>query len=174
MADYYDIHDEPEEDEHRFVIGHSGNSRLVFLGRCPSFGNSNRTDPTMNYIKRTAVGSNYDSHLLLNIYPQRIQSLGDFDQGLHRQNIEIIIKHINDGSHVWAAWDDLSRRPYLLHCRTHILWLLQKKSNLHWKVCFAGGLPALPDNVMNLFEYTPPYIRDDEKDYALKELDYRE
>ena len=106
----------------RFVLGTKGENPLVCFGINPSTASPKRSDQTLIRVEKHAYryGSDIDSWIMLNIYPQRATNPND----LHRECCPALkaenerrIAALIDGRALtlWAAWGGLiSKRPYLL------------------------------------------------------------
>lgn len=55
----------------RFVLGTDGRNPLVCVGANPSTATPWKLDPTVERVKRRAAKRNFDSWIMLNLYPQR-------------------------------------------------------------------------------------------------------
>lgn len=55
----------------RFVLGTKGQNPLVCVGVNPSTATPWKLDPTVERVKRRAAKRNFDSWIMLNLYPQR-------------------------------------------------------------------------------------------------------
>ncbi|MEV8367969.1 DUF1643 domain-containing protein [Microbacterium sp. NPDC064584] len=58
-------------DDARFVLGTVGQNPLVCVGVNPSTATPWKLDPTVERVKRRAAAQNFDSWIMLNLYPQR-------------------------------------------------------------------------------------------------------
>jgi hypothetical protein len=129
------------DDKYRYILG-QGRSPLLFLGAKPSWAEPGNPDPTIRFIK-----SNFDSWIMLNIYPQR-RSDGDevvpeseFDKEKHNKNMDVITKTIEKYGdtniiRIVAAWGDSidDGESYLLSCLDEIVEKINKieKKQIEW------------------------------------------
>jgi hypothetical protein len=121
----------------RFALGTAGHFPLICLGLNPSWAEPDNLDPTTKSVERIAQHQNYNSWVMINLYPQRAIYPKDLhlrcDQSLHRTNL----KHIENililyPPVIWAAWGTLIRiRPYLLDCLRDI-YELSKNYDCDW------------------------------------------
>ena len=124
------------DNDYRYIIGRSP---IFFLGVNPSTAKPGTPDPTIRFVE-----SNFDSWIMLNIYPQiasKPQNLvpeSKFDQRIHEKNIESIIsiidKYSNKTIRIVAAWgDSIEERRYLFSCLYKIVIEIKNKiKQIEW------------------------------------------
>lgn len=103
----------------RFVLGTVGKNPLICVGVNPSTATPQKLDPTVTRVARRAWRNNYDSWIMLNLYPQRSTD----PDGMHAQYLpelkaqnEQRIAELLQGRRVTllAAWGELiEKRDYL-------------------------------------------------------------
>ena len=98
----------------------------------------NCLDPTVNKVKNISLKNNFDSWVMLNIYPQRATNPNELDEYCktenHRKNIAFINEYLAkyDKPIIWAAWGILiEKRPYLFDCLKGI-YEITKKYDSKW------------------------------------------
>jgi len=125
-----------EDNKCRYVLGIKGKNSLIFFGINPSTAEPGKPDMTIKKIEKLAKKNNYDSWIMLNIYPQRATNPKDLDENInediHKENIKVIQSIINENSTIVAAWgDSITKRPYLFNCLVDIVNAISNK-NLTW------------------------------------------
>jgi hypothetical protein len=134
-----DIYDYSENE--RYSLGIKGEKPLICIGINPSTASPNNYDNTMKKLVRIVNNSkkNYDSWIMLNIYPQRATDTNDLDEELntiiHNKNLKIIEKYANNNSKILCSWGTLlidKERLYLQECLIEIYDLLNKKQNIKY------------------------------------------
>lgn len=126
------------DNKYRYALGTKGEKTLFCFGINPSTATPEKYDPTINRVKNTAVKNDFDSFVMLNIYPLRATNPDDLPRELnwtyHNKNIEIILKLIKDGSTIWAAWGDfIDKREQFINIRNTIFGVLSMyKKNIRW------------------------------------------
>lgn len=105
----------------RYILGTVGNNPLICVGVNPSTAEPNKLDNTLRSVNRIATQNEYDSWIMLNLYPQRATNPNDlsidakFDI-MDTNNIfirEILKKY--SGADIWAAWGTLIEKRHYLH-----------------------------------------------------------
>jgi hypothetical protein len=126
------IYEHTDNNNARFVLGTAGENPLVCFGINPSIAEPDNLDPTLLRVQKYASQNDFDSWIMLNIYPQRATLPKDIhieiDNDLHKQNIEYIIQ-ILERKHLqlWAAWGEIiSKRPYFIKCLADISEIASK------------------------------------------------
>ncbi len=127
-----------EDNKTRYVLGKRSDSPLVCFGINPSTAEPNNLDPTLKSVERVAEKNDFESFLMLNIYPQRSTDPSgiheELDLKIHKNNlfhIEGILSKYNPPI-IWAAWGTLiNTRPYLLKCLEDI-YTISFKYNCKW------------------------------------------
>jgi hypothetical protein len=112
----------------RFALGTAGHFPLICFGLNPSFAEPDNLDPTTKSVERIAQHQNYNSWVMINLYPQRATKPKNlhayYDQSLHKTNLKHIENVLIFGEPlIWAAWGaNITVRTYLLDC----LWDIYK------------------------------------------------
>ena len=107
----------------RYILGTKGVHPLICFGINPSTAEPNNLDNTLKSVERLSVFNDFDSWIMLNVYPQRATDPNkihnDFDNTIHEKNLHFI----NDlllqypQTTIWAAWGNLiEKRPFLMNC----------------------------------------------------------
>ena len=133
-----DIYKNNSENTLRFLLGKKGKKPLFVIGLNPSTADESKPDTTTTKIMRFADLNNYDSFILLNLYPQRTRYPEKLDTSInyeyHRKNLQIISSDIQKYSeiNILCAWgEDIMIRDYLKKCLRDIIEIL-KNSNVNW------------------------------------------
>ena len=63
------LYERTVDNSARFILGTVGSNPLICFGINPSTAEPSNLDPTVNYVSRLAVSNNYDSFVMLNVYP---------------------------------------------------------------------------------------------------------
>jgi hypothetical protein len=133
------IYDYSENE--RYSLGIKGEKPLICIGINPSSASPNNYDNTMKKLVRIVKNNkkDYDSWIMLNIYPQRATDPNNLDEDLnetfHKRNLEIIKRYANDNSRILCSWGTLiidNERSYLKKCLIEIYNLLNKKQNINY------------------------------------------
>lgn len=126
------------DDTARFVLGIKGNNPLIVIGLNPSTANEKKPDRTISKIMGFAEGANFDSIIMLNLYPQRATKPNDLhttvDCDLFIENIEVIITIINsiESASILCAWgNNIGIRPYLKEAISDI-YTKTKSEKINW------------------------------------------
>jgi len=162
-SEYVDIYENSEDNKCRYALGKKGENQLVFFGINPNTADDKKPDKTIKRIIEIAKNNEYDSWLMLNLYPLRAKKTNILPNELN-ENIktinENIIKNIfeNKKYSVVASWgDSISVKPYLLKCLIDIFGIIHCE-NIKW---FYGGLskklknPYHPLRLNNTVELKP-------------------
>lgn len=109
--------------EYRYVLGTCGNNPLIVIGVNPSTAAPDALDPTLQSAERIAHSNDYDSFLMLNVYPQRATDPNDMEKNrnsfLEKENVEAFkyLLSLSPSKDVWCAWGNVvSMRGYLRDC----------------------------------------------------------
>jgi len=121
----------------RFILGELGKNNLVVVGINPSIATIDDLDPTAKRIKKYADIHNFDSWIIINLYPQIDPDIDELNKEkndelikLNLENIETILKR--DDITLVAAWGEaIEWRKYLKDCFSDID-LIAKKYNHEW------------------------------------------
>lgn len=135
----------PYNEDYRYVLGTKGNNTLFCLGINPSTAKPNALDPTLKRVKAIAENNDYDSFVMLNVYPQRATNPDNLAQKPnlteHRINLRAIVTIISQYlmSHpkcqqidLWVSFGNLlTKRSYLPRCLKAIYRNLSN-ININW------------------------------------------
>ncbi|QYJ03506.1 DUF1643 domain-containing protein [Nocardioides panacisoli] len=147
----------PENDA-RTLLGTEGHRPLVCIGINPSTAAPESLDRTVTTVERVAAYGDYDSFMMLNVYPQRATDPEDIhpamDPQLHQWNLRSIAAFVAGRDlPVWAAWGTLIRkRQYLAGLLSEIV-ALPELSNCTWWSRGARTMDGHPHH--------PLYVRHD-------------
>ncbi len=119
------IYDGLRDGTSRFILGTSGKKTLIAIGLNPSHANRIKPDTTVSKIIGFSekASQNFDSFIMLNLYPQRATNPQDVhievDKKIYAENLKTIL-HIlttNKNAYVLAAWGDtISTRKFFTQC----------------------------------------------------------
>jgi hypothetical protein len=113
--------------QNRYALGKKGNKPLLFIGINPSRATITKDgifidDQTIRRIENISIKNNYDSWIMLNIYPQRtpktqyLHRQNNFNEKIHYENLSVINIFTNKYSVINAAWGfNIMKRQYLLN-----------------------------------------------------------
>ena len=132
-----DIYKKTKDNKARFVLGKKGRKTLICIGVNPSTATPSKPDRTIRSVEKFAEKLDYDSWIMLNLYPQRSKDPNGLDEernnNYHRRNLEHITKiYKNTNCDIWAAWGNLiEKREYLFDCLKDI-YEISKKYSVNW------------------------------------------
>jgi hypothetical protein len=132
-----DIYDYSENE--RYSLGIKGDNPLICIGLNPSTACPNNYDNTIRRLIGI-LGNNeeYDSWIMLNIYPQRAKDPRDLDrqrnEDIHNKNKQIIERYVKDNSGILCSWGaSIDDRAYLRNCLIDIYdGILNRKENIRY------------------------------------------
>lgn len=131
------IYFKTQNNKARFVLGVKGKKPLICIGINPSTAIPFKLDNTLKTVKRFSKDLNFDSWIMLNIYPQRATNPDNLDQNVnnnyHKENLKYITKILkNKDCSIWAAWGTLiEKRSYLFKCLVEI-HKISKRQSVKW------------------------------------------
>ena len=138
----FNIHDNIENDQNRFVLGCSGSPTLFVLGINPSTANKEKSDATITKVANFSKQIGFNGFVMLNIYPQRATNPDELhpkvDSKLVAQNEITICSIIPKTRHpqIWAAWgDSIRKRDYLWDTLFNLAKKLEEQFHPIWKHC---------------------------------------
>lgn len=127
------IYDKNTDNTARYTLGPVSEKPLFCFGINPSTATPEKLDNTVSTVSRIAARHDFESFLMLNLYPQRATNPNDMHAMLdvheHEQNLHYIETYIaaHRDAHILAAWGTLiEKRPYLKRCLEDIFVLTQK------------------------------------------------
>lgn len=123
----------------RFILSNIKDKPLVVIGLNPSTADEEKPDRTINKVMGFAEGNDFDSFVMLNLYPQRATNPDnlhlEIDKNLLEQNIREIqdlLKKHNEIT-ILASWSDkISSREYFSTCIRSI-YDITSNMNVTWK-----------------------------------------
>jgi hypothetical protein len=131
------IYDYSENE--RYSLGIKGDNPLICIGFNPSTACPNNYDNTIRRLIGIVENNiDYDSWIMLNIYPQRATDPNNLDEELnediHKYNLQIIKRYIKDNSRILCSWGtSIDEREYLGNCLIDIYdGILSKKQNVRY------------------------------------------
>jgi len=96
--DCVEIYENSNDNKYRYALGTKEKNTLFCIGINPSTATPENYDMTMKLLKSFAKINNYDSWVMLNIYPQGATDPNELDKELnkniHEKNIKIFTKRI--------------------------------------------------------------------------------
>lgn len=128
------IYNNTRDNKARFVLGEKGSKPLICIGINPSTATPSKLDNTLTTVKRFSADHNFNSWIMLNIYPQRATDPNNLDKEVNidyaKVNLQYVAKILkNKNCVIWAAWGTLiEKRGYLFNCLFDIYKIAQKKS----------------------------------------------
>jgi hypothetical protein len=131
------IYDYSENE--RYSLGIKGDNPLICIGSNPSTACPNNYDNTIRRLIGIVENNiDYDSWIMLNIYPQRATDPNNLDRELnttiHNENKKKIEQYASDNSRILCSWGALiNERVYLRNCLIDIYDnILNKKQNIRY------------------------------------------
>ena len=147
--------------EYRYILGTRGQKPLICIGINPSTAQPDDLDNTLKSVQRIALGNDYDSFLMFNVYAQRATDPDAMEKVcnplLHRENMEAFryVLSLSDSPAIWAAWGAvIEKRGYLKDCLRDMLDI-GRKYGAQWYCAGAITKKGHPHH--------PLYLRKDEK-----------
>jgi hypothetical protein len=123
----------------RYSLGIKGENPLICIGINPSTACPNNYDNTIRRLIGIVENNvEYDSWIMLNIYPQRATDPRNLDrqrnEDIHNKNKQIIERYIKDNSSILCSWGaSINDRAYLRNCLIDIYDdILYKKENIRY------------------------------------------
>ncbi len=148
-----DIYKNNDDNSLRFVLGTKGLKPLIALGLNPSTADDSKPDMTIAKIIGFASRNQYDSFIMLNLYPQRTTfpyNLDiDMNDSIHNTNIKAILDTFSGFSeiNILAAWGEpIKIRSYLKQCLSDIYNSINAVKIDWWRIgeMTIGGHPRHP------------------------------
>lgn len=147
--------------EYRYVLGTRGKNPLICIGINPSTARPDDLDNTLKSVERIALGNDFDSFIMFNVYAQRATDPDAMEHScnlaLHKENLEAFryVLSISKRPAVWAAWGTIiEKRPYLPICLQDML-AVGELYGAQWYCAGAVSKKGHPHH--------PLYLRKDEK-----------
>ena len=133
------IYETNKLNTHRYAYGSKKTKTLFVLGLNPSALPDSNLNPTLKNAKAFSEILEFESFVMINIYPQRSTDPNNLHTRLspnaHKNNLEIISNLVSKGDTIWAAWGDIiEKRKYLYRCLREINDALSEK-NINW-ICY--------------------------------------
>jgi hypothetical protein len=132
------VYDRNENNTARYTLSPRSDNYLFCFGINPSTASPERLDNTVKSVERIAKRHDFDTFMMLNVYPQRATDPNDLhdelDNELHQQNLFYIEKYFRENKkrQILAAWGTLiTKRTYLKKCLTDI-YTISKKYKCTW------------------------------------------
>lgn len=157
---HYDI---TKNNDCRFTLGTEGIKTLFVIGLNPSTANDKKADLTITKIMGFAEQNNFDSFIMLNLYPERTAHPNklqlQLDDKLHKENIEHIVRILSSKNKatILAAWGEkIHLRQYLSGCLNDIYKFANKYDSVWLKIgnLTKSGHPRHPSRVSYSCELT--------------------
>lgn len=134
----FDLYRGSRDNTQRYVLGKSGDHKLVVVGINPSSADQNRSDVTATKVERFAGRCGFDGFVILNLYPIRSGSPKELpeiaDPKAVRTN-ERNIRELTDRFRpalFWAAWGDaIDSRAWLPECLRRIC-AIKNLASVRW------------------------------------------
>ncbi|HRN28990.1 MAG TPA: DUF1643 domain-containing protein [Terrimesophilobacter sp.] len=114
------VYENTDDNAARFTLGTAGERPLVCIGLNPSTAVPNELDPTLTRVQAVAKLNDYDSFLMLNVYPLRSTEPTGLpvlpDPAVVEANTRAIGNALRGRDpDVWAAWGALiAKRKFLV------------------------------------------------------------
>lgn len=156
------LYENDKDNTARFVLGTNGLNPLICFGINPSTAEPEKLDNTLRSVERISHNNDFDSWIMLNIYPQRATNPNGihkvFDSLIHEMNLQAIKGVLSkfDRPTIWAAWGTLiEKRPFLMKCLEDIqeLTLIH---NCRWITFGNQSVKGHPHHPLYLSSTTTP------------------
>lgn len=158
--------------EYRYILGTRGKTPLICIGINPSTAQPGDLDNTLKSVERIALGNDYDSFIMFNVYAQRATDPDAMEKqcnyALHQENLKAFryVLSISERPSVWAAWGTIiEKRDYLPECLRDMVESGQNYG-AQW---FCAGKCSKKGH-----PHHPLYLRKDEKLRRFDVVDYLE
>ena len=120
------------DNRYRYALGTKGKRTLYCIGINPSTATPENYDKTMEKVRNVSRRKDFDSFIMLNIYPLRSTDPDNLpenpDMSEHKRNVKAILGLIKNKSVVWTAWgNSITKKPWLAEYRDSILSIIQAK-----------------------------------------------
>ncbi len=146
-----------EDNSSRYLLGTEGERPIFCFGINPSTAEPNAVDNTIRKVTKISEHNDYDSWIMLNVFPVRAtkfddlgknQKLTEKEQSEHKKNLEFIKDTLSryEKVDIWLAFGNhIFHRDYLPNCFVDIYnelsgfeinWFMVKKNK--------SGAPAHP------------------------------
>ena len=83
--------------EYRYILGTRGKNPLICIGINPSTAKPDALDNTLKSVERIALGNEFDSFIMFNVYAQRATSPDDMEKQcnplLHKESLPVCAVH---------------------------------------------------------------------------------
>lgn len=120
--------------EYRYILGTKGKNPLICIGINPSTAQPDNLDNTLKSVERIALGNQFDSFIMFNVYAQRATRPQDMERKcnplLHKENMkafEYVLSLSENRPVIWAAWGTIiMQRPYLVQCVLDMITIGEK------------------------------------------------
>lgn len=142
--------------EYRYILGTRGKNPLICIGINPSTAEPDNLDNTLKSVERIALGNNFDSFIMFNVYAQRATNPDDMDKSfnkqMHDENMkafEYILSYVDSQNRpaIWAAWGTIiEKRNYLHECVRDMVTIGDAHNAVWYKCgnCSKKGHPHHP------------------------------
>lgn len=126
------IYENTSDNTSRFVLGTQGIKPLICFGINPSTATPECLDNTLKSVERIALNNNFDSWIMLNVYPQRATNPNNLHSAMNNELHKLNTMHIKKVLEeyrpiIWAAWGIIiERRNYLPECLSDIVEIAHK------------------------------------------------
>lgn len=132
----------PFYSEYRYILGTRGKNPLICVGINPSTARPDDLDNTLKSVERIALGNNFDSFIMFNVYAQRATKPNDMDKVpndlLHAENMkafEYILSQCESSPAIWAAWGNIIEMRTYLSAYVYDMVEIGKEYNARWFSC---------------------------------------
>ncbi len=126
------------DDTVRYVLGIKGENPLVCFGVNPSTASPNNLDNTIKSVQRILSNTQYDSWIMLNLYPLRSTDPYGMplvlDKELHQKNLSSIKETFSryEKVSIWCAWGNLIEVRQFLYQNLRDIVQIANDFNCKW------------------------------------------
>lgn len=164
-----------EDNTSRYLLGTEGQRPIFCFGINPSTAEPNAVDNTIRKVTKISEHNNYDSWVMLNVFPVRATKFDDLSKELsekekkeHAENLKYIKETLSkyDKVDIWLAFGNhIFHRDYLREYFVEIYEELSK-SEVNWYITKENksGAPAHPlyqknNSELNKFDKIDEFIK---------------
>jgi hypothetical protein len=122
----------------RYVLGEKNDQNILYcFGLNPSSATSFEDDPTIINVRKIAKYNDFNSWIMLNLYPQKsnepTEVANTYNKIIHEKNLNEILKTIQSNSTIWVAWGiNIDKLPFY-KCFLEIFNEIKEKTGIKYK-----------------------------------------
>ena len=121
----------------RYALGEINDKNILYcFGLNPSSATSTEDDPTIINVRKLAEYNNFNSWIMLNLYPQRSNNPNEvdkFNRTLFERNINEVVNIIQCNSTIWVAWGNNIKLSPFYTCFLELFGKINEKKGIIYK-----------------------------------------